>query len=175
MVPIYSTGAFGRASVAIAVSALFTLAIVQSSRAPQAPNADETLAQVDAPQAAVDSASAELEVGSAELLQAQIAPQPARVAAAQPAKTPAPKPAKPHAAVAVAAPQPVVLAVAAPLPLQPPRIVQTAPKRPVLARMVSTVGQISGLVRDSVEGAAAWVGDLPRDAISKLPLERRFL
>ena len=46
-------------------------------------------------------------------------------------------------------------------------------KRPVLARVVSTVTRIPGWVSSNVVGAAAWVVDLPGHVV-RLP-ERRFL
>jgi len=46
-------------------------------------------------------------------------------------------------------------------------------KRPVLARVVSTVTRIPGWVSSNVVGAAAWVVDLPGQVV-RLP-ERRFL
>ena len=77
-----------------------------------------------------------------------------RVAAAAPLPQPSP--------VAVHPQQPVAQEVA----LQPP-------KRPVLARVVSTVTRIPGWVSSNVVGAAAWVVDLPGHVV-RLP-ERRFL
>lgn len=47
------------------------------------------------------------------------------------------------------------------------------PKRPVLARVVSTVTRIPGWVSSNVVDAAAWVVDLPGQVV-RLP-ERRFL
>jgi hypothetical protein len=46
-------------------------------------------------------------------------------------------------------------------------------KRPVLARVVSTVTRIPGWVSSNVVDAAAWVVDLPGQVV-RLP-ERRFL
>ena len=46
-------------------------------------------------------------------------------------------------------------------------------KRPMLARVVSTVTRIPGWVSSNVVGAAAWVVDLPGQVV-RLP-ERRFL
>jgi hypothetical protein len=81
-----------------------------------------------------------------------------RVAAATPLPQPSP--------VAVHPPQQVaqVTAEAAPQP---------AAKRPVLARVVSTVTRIPGWLSSNVVDAAAWVVDLPGQVV-RLP-ERRFL
>lgn len=82
----------------------------------------------------------------------------------------------------------VQIAVVTPLPrpspiavhLQPQHVAQVAPeaapqtqKRPVLARVVSTVKGIPGWVSSSVVDAASWVVDLPGQVV-RLP-ERRFL
>jgi hypothetical protein len=80
-----------------------------------------------------------------------------------------------HIATATPLPQP------SPLALQPQQQVaqvagEVAPqpaKRPVLARVVSTVTRIPGWVSSNVVGAAAWVVDLPGHVV-RLP-ERRFL
>lgn len=76
------------------------------------------------------------------------------------------------------------VAAATPLPQPSPVAVQPQPqavqevqpqpaKRPVLARVVSTVTRIPGWVSANVVGAAAWVVDLPGQVV-RLP-ERRFL
>jgi hypothetical protein len=76
------------------------------------------------------------------------------------------------AAAATPLPQP------SPVAIHPPQQVaqEVAPppaKRPVLARVVSTVTRIPGWVSSSVVDAAAWVVDLPGQVV-RLP-ERRFL
>jgi hypothetical protein len=62
------------------------------------------------------------------------------------------------------------------LPLQLVQVTEppAAPRRPVIARVVSTVERIPTWVRSGVENAAAWVADLPAQALPRLP-ERRFL
>jgi hypothetical protein len=78
-----------------------------------------------------------------------------------------------EAAVPAAAP----LQLQAPQALPAPQPVQTADlagKRPVIARVVATVVELPRLVRSGVEDAAAWVTELPAQALPKLS-ERRFL
>ena len=76
--------------------------------------------------------------------------------------------------VAAAAPLPQPSPVAVHPQQQTAQDVQTQPaKRPVLARVVSTVTRIPGWVSANVVGAAAWVVDLPGQVV-RLP-ERRFL
>ena len=81
----------------------------------------------------------------------------ARVAAVTPLPQPSPVAVHPQQQVAL------VTQEAAPPPA----------KRPVLARVVSTVTRIPGWVSSNVVGAAAWVVDLPGHVV-RLP-ERRFL
>jgi Tfp pilus assembly protein PilX len=79
--------------------------------------------------------------------------------------------------VAAATPLPQPSPLAVPPQQQVAQVAQeVAPqpaKRPVLARMVSTVTRIPGWVSTNVVGAAAWVVDLPGQVV-RLP-ERRFL
>ena len=82
----------------------------------------------------------------------------ARVAVATPLPQPSP--------VAVHSPQQVAQASQEVVASQPA-------KRPVLARVVSTVTRIPGWVSSNVIDAAAWVVDLPGQVV-RLP-ERRFL
>lgn len=86
--------------------------------------------------------------------------KPTSVAAATPLPQPSPLAAQPQQQVA----QMTQLAQ---------EVAPPPAKRPVLARVVSTVTRIPGWVGSNVAGAAAWVVDLPGQVV-RLP-ERRFL
>jgi hypothetical protein len=106
--------------------------------------------------------------------------QAAAEAAQRTAAAAMPKPAKPPVRLAVALPpEPapaIVPPVAPPLQLQapPPPAERAVRKRPVMSRVVATVGRVPDLVKSSVVNAASWVIDLPGQVVTHLP-ERRFL
>lgn len=97
-------------------------------------------------------------------------------AAAQYADAPAATPKVRVSKVAAVVPAtPAQVAMAEPVSLQAPLETVTPPRqRPVLFRVVATVGRLPSLLRSGVEDAAAWVTELPSQALPRLP-ERRFL